>query len=76
MGELAVTDAMGNQVYQAENGQFIAFWRGSVVHKFDGTLRYFGSEQAARDFLARRESVSSSIIGVSRANGSKAAGRG
>jgi hypothetical protein len=69
-----VTDAEHNQVYQAENGQFIAFWRGSVVHKFDGTLRYFGSEQAARDFLTRREGISSSIIGAVRTNGGKAPG--
>ena len=74
--ELAVTDTVGNQVYPAENGQFIAFWRGNVVHKFDGTLRYFGSEQAARDFLTRREGISSSIIGVTRTNRSKAAAHG
>jgi hypothetical protein len=74
--ELAVTEARNNQVCRAENGQFIAFWRGNIVNKFDGTLRYFGSEQAAWDFLTRREGVSSSIIGVPRAKPSKAIAHG
>jgi hypothetical protein len=52
-----------SQVCRAENGQFIAFWQGRVVYKFDGTLRYFENEQAARGFLSRREFVRSSIIG-------------
>ncbi|HML10413.1 MAG TPA: hypothetical protein VK432_06090 [Stellaceae bacterium] len=59
------------QVCRAENGQFIAFWQGSVVYKFDGTLRYFETEQAARGFLGRREFVRSSIIGRRRDSGSR-----
>jgi hypothetical protein len=72
---LVVTDIVENQVCRAENGQFIALWRGNVVHKFDGALRYFGTEQAAWDFLIRRDCVSSSVIGMSRIKGSRAGGR-
>ena len=61
-----MTDVVDHQVCEAEDGQFIAFWRGNVVHKFDGALRYFGTEQAAWDFLRRRDCVSSSIIRVNR----------
>ena len=60
-----MTEVVNSQVCRAENGQFIAFWRGNIVHKFDGALRYFGTEQAAWNFLTRRESISSSIIGAS-----------
>jgi hypothetical protein len=56
------TDASDNQVCQAQSGQFIAFWRGQLVHKLDGTLRTFDSEQAAWSFLARRDSVSPSVV--------------
>jgi hypothetical protein len=58
------TDTLNSQVCRAENGQFIAFWRGSVVVKFDGSLRHFASEQAAWNFLERRDLVSSSIVGI------------
>jgi len=50
------------QVCKAESGQFIAFWRGRVVCKLGGALRYFATEQAAREFLARRDAVGSSMI--------------
>jgi hypothetical protein len=65
-----VTDLVDNQVCRAENGQFIAFWRGNIVHKFDGALRYFGTEEAAWDFLRRRDDIGNSIIGGSRVKGS------
>lgn len=70
-----MTDLVDNQVCRAENGQFIAFWRGSIVHKFDGALRYFGTEEAAWSFLRRRDGVSGSVIGVSRTKGGKADSR-
>jgi len=53
-----------SQVCLAENGQFIAFWRGQLVSKLDGALRYFETQEAAWDFLASRDSVSSSMIGA------------
>jgi hypothetical protein len=59
---------MENRVYRAEDGRFIAFWRGDVVYKFDGTLRYFENEEAALNFLARRDAVGSSIVGMRRIN--------
>ncbi len=74
--EPIVTDFMDNQVCRAENGQFIAFWRGTIVHKFDGALRYFGTEDAAWDFLKRRDGISSSVIGASRTRGSRADSHG
>jgi len=64
-------ESLENQVCRAENGQFIAFWHGNVVYKFDGSLRHFGSAQAAWDFLARRDFVRSSIIGARRVVASK-----
>jgi len=63
MSDIA-TEAGNNQVCRAENGQFIGFWRGNIVAKFDGTLRYFGSEQAAWNFLAHRDATSSSILSI------------
>jgi hypothetical protein len=53
-----------SQVCLAESGKFIAFWRGKLVHKLDGALRYFESENAAWGFLARRDAVSASIVGA------------
>lgn len=70
-----MTDLVDNQVCRAENGQFIAFWRGNIVHKFDGALRYFGTEEAAWNFLRRRDGVSGSVIGVLRTKGGKADSR-
>jgi hypothetical protein len=72
--EIIMTLIMENQVCAAENGRFIAFWRGNVVHKFDGALRYFSTEQAAWDFLTRRDCVSGSVIGASATKRSKAIG--
>jgi len=54
------------QVCEAQKGQFIAFWRGQVVSKLDGSLRYFASEQAAREFLARRNAAGNSMAGSGR----------
>jgi hypothetical protein len=59
-----MTDAAPNQVHKVDAGQFIAFWRGQVVHTLGGALRHFASEQEAWDFLARRESVSGSMLGA------------
>lgn len=59
-----IPDTLNNQVCRSDNGQFIAFWRGNIVVKFDRSLRYFVSEQAAWVFLERRDSVSSSIVGI------------
>ena len=70
-----MTDIVDNQVCRAENGKFIAFWRGNIVHKFDGALRYFGTEQAAWEFLTRRECISGSIIATSPSKKGKAVGR-
>ena len=56
-------DASDSRIYEAENGRFIAFWRGQVIHKLDGTLRYFETREAAEIFLARRDAVSGSIVG-------------
>jgi hypothetical protein len=67
----AATDGLENQVCRAENGQFIAFWHGNVVYKFDGSLRHFGSAQAAWDFLTRRDFVHSSIVGTRRVGGGR-----
>jgi hypothetical protein len=53
-----------SQVCLAESGQFIAFWRGQLVHKLDGALRYFDTEKAAWGFLARRDAVSASMVGA------------
>jgi len=64
-----------NQVCRAENGRFIAFWRGNVVNKFDGSLRYFMNEQAAWDFLSRRDGIGSSIVGVRRTGAVKPVAR-
>lgn len=71
----APTGTLDNQVCRVENDRFIAFWRGNVVYKFDGTLRYFASEQAAWDFLARRDLVSSSMVGARRTGMGKAVAR-
>lgn len=54
-----------NQVCEAQ-GRFIAFWRGHVVSKLDGTLRYFPSEQAAWAFLERRNAAGDSMVGAGR----------
>ena len=51
-----------SRIYKAENGKFVAFWRGQIVYKLDGTLRYFETSEAAECFLARRDSVSSSMV--------------
>jgi hypothetical protein len=58
------TDTPGSQVCKAGSGQFIAFWQGQIVHKLDGGLRYFETEQAAWNFLARRDLVSDSMVGA------------
>jgi hypothetical protein len=58
------TDIPGSQVCEADSGQFIAFWQGQIVHKLDGGLRYFETEQAAWDFLARRDLVGDSMVGA------------
>jgi hypothetical protein len=60
----APSDTPDSQVCQARSGQFIAFWRGQLVHKLDDTLRYFATEQAAWSFLARRDSVGDSMVGA------------
>ena len=60
------SEAGSNQVCRAENGRFIGFWRGQIISKFDGALRYFESEEAAWNFLARRDAASGSILGTSR----------
>jgi hypothetical protein len=57
------TDNPSSQVCKADSGQFIAFWQGQIVHKLDGGLRYFETEQAAWKFLARRDLVSDSMVG-------------
>jgi hypothetical protein len=59
----ATSELADSRVRKTENGQFIAFWRGQVVHKLDGALRYFESDQAAQSFLARRDLVSNSMVG-------------
>jgi hypothetical protein len=61
-----ISDTQDSQVCEADGGQFIAFWRGQLVHKLDGAVRYFATEQAAWSFLARRDSVSGSMVGVGR----------
>jgi hypothetical protein len=48
-------EASSNQVLKTEHGRVIAFWRGQLVVKLDGELRYFESEAAAKDFLAARD---------------------
>ena len=58
-----VGETADSRVCKTESGLFIAFWRGQVVHKLDGALRYFETDQAARQFLARRDLVSDSMIG-------------
>lgn len=47
-------------------GRFIAFWRGQVVSRLDGTLRYFASEQQAWEFLGRRNAVADSMFAAGR----------
>jgi hypothetical protein len=47
-------------------GRFIAFWRGRVVSKLDGTLRNFASEREAWEFLGRRNAVGDSMFGARR----------
>jgi hypothetical protein len=69
-----MTDVRDNQVCRTEDGRFVGLWRGKIVHKFDGSLRYFETERAAWDFLARRDCVSSSVVGMSPAKGSKTVG--
>ena len=58
------SDTRSDQVCKAQNGQYIAFWRGQVVCKLDGALRYFDSQEAAQLFLARRAAVADSMIGA------------
>jgi len=65
MNDIAI-ETGDNQVCRAENGRFIGFWRGQIVSKYDGGLRYFDSEEAARNFLAHRDAAGSSILGISR----------
>ena len=60
----APTDTSSSQVCKADGGRFIAFWQGELVHKLDGGLRYFETEQAAWSFLARRDSVIDSMVGA------------
>jgi hypothetical protein len=60
------TDTPGSQVCKADSGQFIAFWQGQIVHKLDGGLRYFETEQAAWNFLARRDLVSAAWLALGR----------
>lgn len=60
----APSDTPESQVCKADGGRFIAFWRGQLVHKLDGALRYFETEQAAWDFLARRDSAGDSMLGA------------
>lgn len=62
----APSDAPDSQVCPVDGGRFIAFWRGQLVHKLDGTLRYFETEQAAWSFLARRDSVIGSMLGMAK----------
>jgi hypothetical protein len=57
------SDTPASQVCRADGGQFIAFWRGRLVYKLDGSLRYFDTEQSAWSFLQRRDSVSDSMVG-------------
>ena len=60
-------DTRDGQVCEAQNGQFIAFWRGQIVCRLDGVLRYFETEQAARSFLARRAAAADSMLGAAAA---------
>ena len=62
-------DYPDSRVCKTEGGQFIAFWRGQLVYKLDGSLRYFETDDAARCFLARRDSVSNSMVGKARRAG-------
>jgi hypothetical protein len=65
-------DVSESRVCKTEDGRFIAFWRGQLVRKLDGALRYFATDQAARSFLAVRDTVSGSIVGrVDRAKPTK-----
>ena len=69
-----MTDAnegSSNQVLKTENGQVIAFWRGQLVVKLGGELRYFESEAAAKDFLARRDRFGNATPGRARPNVSR-----
>ena len=54
------SSAPSSQVFKTENGQVIAFWRGQLVLKLDGTVRYFETEYEAWGFLARRDSFGNS----------------
>jgi hypothetical protein len=59
------TDIEQSRVCEVEGGKYIAFWRGQLVHRLDGALRYFASERDARAFLGRREGAGSSMLGTS-----------
>ena len=55
-----------NQVLRTEGGKVIAFWRGKLVLKLDGAVRYFGTEHEAEGFLARRDTFGNGGPGAPR----------
>jgi hypothetical protein len=58
------SDIEQSRVCEVEGGKYIAFWRGQLVHRLDGALRYFASERDAQAFLGRREGAGSSMLGA------------
>ena len=65
------TNIEQSRVCEVEGGKYIAFWRGQLVHRLDGALRYFASERDAQAFLGRRDGAGNSMLGAAPARNAR-----